>query len=88
MVCYLMSYCVCVCLSEQVDEEDEEEPCQDIDIARFVLKEVDDTGITVAAADRFSSRVQSSRETDGETWCCHGDDILLLKKWIDGVRES
>ncbi|KAF5882095.1 zinc finger CCCH domain-containing protein 15, partial [Clarias magur] len=51
-------------LMEEENEEDEEEPCQDIDIARFVLKEVDDTGITVAAADRFSSRVQPSRETD------------------------
>ncbi|MCJ8732948.1 hypothetical protein PDJAM_G00217400 [Pangasius djambal] len=49
------------------EEEEEEEQCQDIDIARFVLKEVDNTGITVAAADRFSSRVQPSGETDGES---------------------
>ncbi|KAB5577437.1 hypothetical protein PHYPO_G00209950 [Pangasianodon hypophthalmus] len=52
-------------LTQEVEEE--EEQCQDIDIARFVLKEVDNTGITVAAADRFSSRVQPSGETDGET---------------------
>ncbi|KAK3543965.1 hypothetical protein QTP70_032310, partial [Hemibagrus guttatus] len=45
-------------------EEDEDEQCQDIDISRFVLKEVDDRGITVAAADRFTSRVQPSSETD------------------------
>ncbi|KAG7330731.1 hypothetical protein KOW79_004700 [Hemibagrus wyckioides] len=48
---------------EQEEEEDDEQ-CQDIDIARFVLKEVDNTGITVAAADRFTSRVQPSSETD------------------------
>lgn len=54
-----------MCVFEKVKED--EEQCQDIDIARFVLKEVDHTGITVAAADRFSSRVQPSSETDGET---------------------
>ncbi|XP_053482073.1 zinc finger CCCH domain-containing protein 15 [Ictalurus furcatus] len=46
-----------------VEDEEEEEQCQDIDVARFVLKEVDSAGITVAAADRFS-RVQPSSETD------------------------
>lgn len=56
--------CVCVCV--EVEDEEEEEQCQDIDVARFVLKEVDSAGITVAAADRFS-RVQPSSETDGET---------------------
>lgn len=49
----------------EVEDEEEEEQCQDIDVARFVLKEVDSAGITVAAADRFS-RVQPSSETDGE----------------------
>lgn len=46
---------------------EEEEQCQDIDIARFILKEVDNTGITVAAVDRFSSRIHTNSETDGET---------------------
>lgn len=55
----------------KADDEDEgpeveevEEQCQDIDIARFVLMEVDHTGITVAANDRFSSQVRSSKDTD------------------------
>lgn len=48
-------------LCQEVNEETE---FQDIDIARFVLKEVDNTGITVAAADRFTSRVPPTRETD------------------------
>lgn len=29
---------------------------QDIDLSRFVPQEVDNTGITVAAVDRFTSR--------------------------------
>ncbi|XP_027003874.1 zinc finger CCCH domain-containing protein 15 isoform X5 [Tachysurus fulvidraco] len=45
-------------LIQQEEEEDENEQCQDIDVSHFVLKEVDNTGITVAAADRFSSRLQ------------------------------
>ncbi|KAI5628774.1 zinc finger CCCH domain-containing protein 15 [Silurus asotus] len=49
---------------ELTEEVGEEEDCQDIDVARFVLKEVDDTGITVAAADRFSSRVQPNGGRD------------------------
>ncbi|KAI4899617.1 hypothetical protein NFI96_019631 [Prochilodus magdalenae] len=48
-------------VSQQVVEEEE---FQDIDIARFVPKEVDNTGITVAAADRFTSRVPANGETD------------------------
>ncbi|XP_027003870.1 zinc finger CCCH domain-containing protein 15 isoform X1 [Tachysurus fulvidraco] len=49
---------------EEEEEEDENEQCQDIDVSHFVLKEVDNTGITVAAADRFSSRLQPTGETD------------------------
>ncbi|XP_060733124.1 zinc finger CCCH domain-containing protein 15 [Tachysurus vachellii] len=51
-------------LIQQEEEEDENDQCQDIDIAHFILKEVDNTGITVAAADRFSSRLQPTSETD------------------------
>ncbi|XP_027003872.1 zinc finger CCCH domain-containing protein 15 isoform X3 [Tachysurus fulvidraco] len=51
-------------LIQQEEEEDENEQCQDIDVSHFVLKEVDNTGITVAAADRFSSRLQPTGETD------------------------
>ncbi|XP_019952350.1 zinc finger CCCH domain-containing protein 15 [Paralichthys olivaceus] len=43
------------------DEEDDQEEIdtsqiQDIDLSRFVPQEVDNTGITVAATDRFTSR--------------------------------
>uniref|UniRef100_A0AAR2IJ57 Zinc finger CCCH domain-containing protein 15 n=1 Tax=Pygocentrus nattereri TaxID=42514 RepID=A0AAR2IJ57_PYGNA len=58
--------------TEYIEEDDDEvsqeveaeEEFQDIDIARFILKEVDNTGITVAAADRFTSRVPPNGETD------------------------
>lgn len=47
--------------------EDTEE-VQDIDIARFILKEVDNAGITVASADRFTARAPPTHDTneDGE----------------------
>ncbi|XP_027003871.1 zinc finger CCCH domain-containing protein 15 isoform X2 [Tachysurus fulvidraco] len=51
-------------IQQEEEEEDENEQCQDIDVSHFVLKEVDNTGITVAAADRFSSRLQPTGETD------------------------
>ncbi|GAA6076958.1 zinc finger CCCH domain-containing protein 15 isoform X3 [Tachysurus ichikawai] len=54
-------------IQQEEEEEEEDEQCQDIDISHFILKEVDNTGITVAAADRFSSRLQPTSETDGET---------------------
>lgn len=40
---------------------------QDIDLSRFVPQEVDHTGITVAAVDRFASRnkIQSTEDDDG-----------------------
>ncbi|KAL7882241.1 hypothetical protein AOLI_G00090900 [Acnodon oligacanthus] len=59
--------------TEYVEEENGNEVCQevqaeeqfqDIDIARFIPKEVDNMGITVAAADRFTSRVPPTGETD------------------------
>uniref|UniRef100_A0A673KSI7 Zinc finger CCCH domain-containing protein 15 n=1 Tax=Sinocyclocheilus rhinocerous TaxID=307959 RepID=A0A673KSI7_9TELE len=37
---------------------------QDIDIARFIPKEVDNAGITVASADRFTARAPPTNETD------------------------
>uniref|UniRef100_A0A671SN28 Zinc finger CCCH domain-containing protein 15 n=1 Tax=Sinocyclocheilus anshuiensis TaxID=1608454 RepID=A0A671SN28_9TELE len=43
---------------EEIDE------VQDIDIARFIPKEVDNAGITVASADRFSARAPPTNETD------------------------
>ncbi|XP_070697510.1 zinc finger CCCH domain-containing protein 15 [Pempheris klunzingeri] len=53
------------------DEEDEEEitttEVQDIDLSRFVPQEVDNTGITVASTDRFTSRKNTQlNEKDSE----------------------
>ncbi|XP_029926680.1 zinc finger CCCH domain-containing protein 15 [Myripristis murdjan] len=56
----------------KADEESEEEEIdttafQDIDLSRFVPKEVDNTGITVASMDRFTSRNKTQpTETDNE----------------------
>ncbi|KAM9345318.1 zinc finger CCCH domain-containing protein 15 [Symphorus nematophorus] len=54
------------------DEEDDEEEInttevQDIDLSRFVPQEVDNTGITVASMDRFTSRNKTQpTATDSE----------------------
>ncbi|XP_026046418.1 zinc finger CCCH domain-containing protein 15 [Astatotilapia calliptera] len=55
------------------DEEEEEEEeidttdIQDIDLSRFVPQEVDNTGITVASMDRFTSRNKTeTTESDDE----------------------
>uniref|UniRef100_A0A673L0T5 Zinc finger CCCH domain-containing protein 15 n=1 Tax=Sinocyclocheilus rhinocerous TaxID=307959 RepID=A0A673L0T5_9TELE len=48
---------------ELVDDDDNYE-VQDIDIARFIPKEVDNAGITVASADRFTARAPPTNETD------------------------
>ncbi|XP_051565998.1 zinc finger CCCH domain-containing protein 15 [Myxocyprinus asiaticus] len=48
-------------LSNQVEDVDD---VQDIDIARFIPKEVDNAGITVAAADRFTARAPPTNDTD------------------------
>lgn len=49
---------------EVSNEVEDMENVQDIDIARFIPKEVDNAGITVASADRFSARVPSTNDTD------------------------
>ncbi|KAF0027770.1 hypothetical protein F2P81_020511 [Scophthalmus maximus] len=54
---------------EEDDDDDYQEEIntsdvQDIDLSRFVPQEVDNTGITVAATDRFASRKNKSRATD------------------------
>ncbi|XP_046886552.1 zinc finger CCCH domain-containing protein 15 [Hypomesus transpacificus] len=75
------------------DDEDEDDDAseeventgefQDIDLARFVPQEVDNTGITVAAVDRFTSKRRPTQETDddqmngacgGEENGLHGDE--------------
>ncbi|KAK9969571.1 hypothetical protein ABG768_027732 [Culter alburnus] len=48
-------------VSYEVGDSDE---VQDLDIARFIPKEVDHAGITMASADRFTARAPPSNETD------------------------
>ncbi|XP_051815661.1 zinc finger CCCH domain-containing protein 15 [Acanthochromis polyacanthus] len=56
--------------AKEEDESDEEEidttAVQDIDLSRFVPQEVDNTGITVASMDRFSSRTTDTTEADND----------------------
>ncbi|XP_059179853.1 zinc finger CCCH domain-containing protein 15 [Centropristis striata] len=65
------------------DDENEEEETnstdvQDIDLSRFVPQEVDNTGITVASTDRFTSRNKTQpTETDNEeqlNGACGGEE--------------
>jgi len=68
--------------ADQDEEEEEEEiditEIQDIDLSRFVPQEVDNTGITVASTDRFTSRNKTQpRGEDNEeqlNGACGGDD--------------
>ncbi|XP_016420571.1 zinc finger CCCH domain-containing protein 15 isoform X2 [Sinocyclocheilus rhinocerous] len=50
--------------AEVYNEVEEIDEVQDIDIARFIPKEVDNAGITVASADRFTARAPPTNETD------------------------
>lgn len=47
---------------------------QDIDLSRFVPKEVDNTGITVATMDRFTSRNKTQ-----PTEIDNGNSMLIIK---------
>lgn len=49
---------------EVYNEVEEIDDFQDIDLARFVPKEVDNAGITVASADRFTARAPAANDTD------------------------
>ncbi|XP_018427345.1 PREDICTED: zinc finger CCCH domain-containing protein 15 isoform X1 [Nanorana parkeri] len=55
-------------IDEDEDETDSSD-VQDIDLSRFVLKDVDETGITVASNERFSTYIITSTERE--------DDIKL-----------
>lgn len=50
---------------------------QDIDLSRFVPQEVDNTGITVASMDRFTSRNKTQL-----TETCNGKKILLQRRFL------
>ncbi|XP_061693901.1 zinc finger CCCH domain-containing protein 15 [Syngnathoides biaculeatus] len=66
--------------ADKEDEDDREmtdaAEVQDIDLSRFVPQEVDHTGITVAAVDRFTSRSKSQmKDQDKElNGACGGSD--------------
>uniref|UniRef100_A0A4W5RU30 Zinc finger CCCH domain-containing protein 15 n=1 Tax=Hucho hucho TaxID=62062 RepID=A0A4W5RU30_9TELE len=51
---------------DDFDEVEDVQEFQDIDLARFVPKEVDNTGITVAAVDRFTAKSKPTKETDDD----------------------
>ncbi|XP_061789536.1 zinc finger CCCH domain-containing protein 15 [Nerophis lumbriciformis] len=68
---------------EDEDEDEDEEThstqvqVQDIDLSRFVPQEVDDTGITVAARDRFSSKTKTqmtAQDSEQLNGACGGTD--------------
>ncbi|XP_010748059.3 zinc finger CCCH domain-containing protein 15 [Larimichthys crocea] len=65
---------------------------QDIDLSRFVPQEVDNTGITVASTDRFTSRKQAqSTKADGEeqlNGACGGAEANGLSGAEDGGGED
>lgn len=78
------------------DESDVEEreidptEIQDIDLSRFVPQEVDDTGITVAAMDRFASR-SNTQHRDGEdqlNGACGGAEANGLSDSEDEEAEA
>lgn len=49
---------------EQDEDETDTSDVQDIDLSRFVLKDVDETGITVASSERFSTYIMSTDRED------------------------
>lgn len=49
---------------EQDEDETDTSDVQDIDLSRFVLKDVDETGITVASSERFSTYITSTDRED------------------------
>ncbi|XP_061913950.1 zinc finger CCCH domain-containing protein 15 [Entelurus aequoreus] len=74
--------------NEDDEDEDEDEEThstqvqvQDIDLSRFVPQEVDDTGITVAARDRFTSRTKThmtARDSEQLNGACGGTEADVL----------
>uniref|UniRef100_A0A3B4Y3V8 Zinc finger CCCH domain-containing protein 15 n=1 Tax=Seriola lalandi dorsalis TaxID=1841481 RepID=A0A3B4Y3V8_SERLL len=61
---------------ESEEEEDDEvidtTEVQDIDLSRFVPQEVDNTGITVASVDRFTSRNKNRENNEQLNGACGG----------------
>ncbi|XP_073402780.1 zinc finger CCCH domain-containing protein 15 [Dendrobates tinctorius] len=60
----------------EIDEDDlDTSDVQDIDLSRFVLKDVDETGITVASHERFSTYVTSADRDDAKLNEASGGDL-------------
>ncbi|XP_073503992.1 zinc finger CCCH domain-containing protein 15 [Phyllobates terribilis] len=60
----------------ETDEDDlDTSDVQDIDLSRFVLKDVDETGITVASHERFSTYVTSTERDDAKLNEASGGDL-------------
>ncbi|XP_075687396.1 zinc finger CCCH domain-containing protein 15 isoform X1 [Rhinoderma darwinii] len=63
-------------MAEREDDEDSDtSDVQDIDLSRFVLKDVDETGITVASHERFSTYVTSTYKDDTKLDEASGGDM-------------
>ncbi|XP_077470011.1 zinc finger CCCH domain-containing protein 15 [Stigmatopora argus] len=61
-------------IDEADGETDASAQVQDIDLSRFVPQEVDNTGITVAAVDRFASRSKKNQDKDQLNGACGGSE--------------
>ncbi|XP_037638738.1 zinc finger CCCH domain-containing protein 15 [Sebastes umbrosus] len=76
---------------EDQEEETDSTEIQDIDVSRFIPQEVDNTGITVASMDRFTSRKKAQPTvTDNEeqlNGACGGAEANGLSG-EDGVGED
>ncbi|KAM3917064.1 zinc finger CCCH domain-containing protein 15 [Leptodactylus fuscus] len=60
----------------EIDEDDiDTSDVTDIDLSRFVLKDVDETGITVASQERFSTYVTSTDKDDSKLDEASGGDM-------------
>lgn len=81
--------------NDQEEEEEEEQvdptDVQDIDLSRFVPQEVDNTGITVASTDRFTSRSIDPASTDTDeqlNGACGGEINGHSEEEEDGGEED
>lgn len=78
---------------QEEEEEEQVDPTevQDIDLSRFVPQEVDNTGITVASTDRFTSRSIDPASTDTDeqlNGACGGEINGHSEEEGDGGEED
>ncbi|KAG9473433.1 hypothetical protein GDO78_013560 [Eleutherodactylus coqui] len=62
-------------IAEEDEDSEDTSDVQDIDLSRFVLKDVDETGITVASQERFSTYVTSTDRDDTKLDEASGGDL-------------